>query len=159
VPYDPWLSFVCENGKQMTFRGSRKPVYLHFMLGSTSRRSLKPIPHGFPGVASSINLPNSGWKTGAGFSFALPWSVQSHNTRVYGLTRHLRYADQVLLRPAAVVSRRWPTQLGYLPGEATIGPCDCPDHSRQPNTQSARGSVLRCTTDQKRLVIYLISPK
>lgn len=23
------------------------------------------MPHGFPGVASSMNLPNSGWKTGA----------------------------------------------------------------------------------------------
>lgn len=34
--------------------------YLHFMFGSTSRRSLKPMPHGLPGVASSMNLPNSG---------------------------------------------------------------------------------------------------
>ena len=39
------------------------------MFGSTSRRSLNPIPHGLPGVASSINLPNSGWKIG----IASPW--------------------------------------------------------------------------------------
>ena len=38
--------------------------YLHFMLGSTASRSLKPMPHGFPGVASSMKRPNSGWKVG-----------------------------------------------------------------------------------------------
>ena len=27
---------------------------------------MNPIPHGFPGVASSMNLPNSGWNVGAG---------------------------------------------------------------------------------------------
>ena len=32
---------------------------------STSRRSLNPIPHGAPGVASSMKRPNSGWNTGA----------------------------------------------------------------------------------------------
>lgn len=32
---------------------------------STSSKSLKPIPHGRPGVASSINRPNSGWNVGA----------------------------------------------------------------------------------------------
>src|SRR5690348_15957098 len=41
------------------------------MFGSTSSRSLNPMPHGRPGVASSINLPNSGWNTGAGSAFAL----------------------------------------------------------------------------------------
>jgi hypothetical protein len=32
---------------------------------STSRRSLNPMPHGAPGVASSMKRPNSGWNTGA----------------------------------------------------------------------------------------------
>ena len=34
--------------------------YLSFMLGSTLSSSLNSMPHGFPGVASSMNLPNSG---------------------------------------------------------------------------------------------------
>ena len=36
----------------------------NLMFGSTSSRSLNPIPQGLPGVASNMNLPNSGWKTG-----------------------------------------------------------------------------------------------
>ena len=40
-----------------------------FMFGSTSSRSLNPIPHGLPGVASSINLPNSGWNIGIASSW------------------------------------------------------------------------------------------
>ena len=44
------------------------------MLGSTRKSSLKSIPHGLPGVASSMNLPNSGWKIGKG-SAALQRSV------------------------------------------------------------------------------------
>lgn len=44
----------------------KKPTNRHFMLCSTSRRSLKPIPQGLPGVASSMNRPNSGWKIGSG---------------------------------------------------------------------------------------------
>lgn len=45
----------------------RKVKYLSFMSGSTPSNSLNPIPQGLPGVASSMNLPNSGWKTGRGF--------------------------------------------------------------------------------------------
>jgi hypothetical protein len=37
-----------------------KVTYLHFMLDSTLSRSLNPMPQGRPGVASSMNLPNSG---------------------------------------------------------------------------------------------------
>ena len=43
--------------------GSFRP-YLRFILDSTLSRSLKSIPHGLAGVASSINRPNSGWKWG-----------------------------------------------------------------------------------------------
>ena len=39
-------------------------AYLSFIFGSTSSKSLKPIPQGLPGVASNINRPNSGWKMG-----------------------------------------------------------------------------------------------
>lgn len=46
------------------FRGGES--YLHFIFDSTISRSLKSIPHGFPGVASSMNRPNSGWNVGRG---------------------------------------------------------------------------------------------
>lgn len=39
-------------------------TYRHFILDSTFNRSLNPMPHGLPGVASSMNRPNSGWKCG-----------------------------------------------------------------------------------------------
>ena len=39
-------------------------AYLNFMLDSTSSKSLNPIPHGLPGVASSMKRPNSGWNIG-----------------------------------------------------------------------------------------------
>ena len=44
---------------------TRKYANRRFIFGSTSRRSLNPIPHGLPGVASNMNPPNSGWKTGS----------------------------------------------------------------------------------------------
>ena len=50
-----------------------------FMFGSTSRRSLNPIPQGLPGVASSMNRPNSGWKTGSVSPSLLHVSVQEHS--------------------------------------------------------------------------------
>jgi len=42
-----------------------KSAYLNFIFGSTSSKSLNPIPHGFPGVASSMKRPNSGWNIGS----------------------------------------------------------------------------------------------
>ena len=134
-------------------------IYLHFMFGSTSSRSLKPMPQGFPGVASSMNLPNSGWNTGAGFSFALPWSVQDVQIWTVRLTRRLRFASQVLRRPAAEASHRWPAQLGYQPDGAIVGPCGCPGHSKQPGTRSGRQSVADAATDERMVILHLISPK
>jgi hypothetical protein len=55
---------------------------------------------------------------------------------VVRLTRRFRFVGQVPRRLAAEVSRRWPAQLGYLPGGATIEPCGCLDHSKQPSTRS-----------------------
>ena len=56
------LAIVRLHGGSVSWSGEvpESKHYRHFMLGSTSRRSLKPIPHGFPGVASSMNRPNSG---------------------------------------------------------------------------------------------------
>ena len=48
-----------------------KAAHLHFILDSTLSKSLNPIPQGCPGVASNMNLPNSGWKCG-GSSPSLP---------------------------------------------------------------------------------------
>lgn len=36
------------------------------------------MPHGFPGVASSMKRPNSGWKTGAVVSVSLAMSMSCH---------------------------------------------------------------------------------
>ena len=43
------------------------------MSGSTSSKSLRSIPQGAPGVASSMKRPNSGWKTGAVLPSLLCW--------------------------------------------------------------------------------------
>jgi hypothetical protein len=53
---------------------------------STSRRSLNPMPHGAPGVASSMKRPNSGWNTGAVLSplsrrqYIFVWSLLKRKT-------------------------------------------------------------------------------
>ncbi len=75
------------------------------------------------------------------------------------LTRRLRFADQALHRLAAQASRRWPAQLGYQPGGATIGPCGYLDHSKQPNTRSGSQSVLEAVTAERTMVLHLISPE
>lgn len=75
------------------------------------------------------------------------------------LTRRLRFASQALRRPAAEASRRWPAQLGYQPDGATIGPCGCLGHSKQPSTRSRRQSVTDAATDERMVILHLISPK
>jgi hypothetical protein len=75
------------------------------------------------------------------------------------LTRRLQSAGQALRRLAAEASRRWPAQLGYQPGGATIGLCGCFRHSKQPSTQSEGQSMSDVVMDERRVVPDLISPK
>ena len=125
------------------------------MFGSTSSRSLKPMPHGFPGVASSINLPNSGWNTGAGLSFALPWSIRSIKVGLFGLTRRSRSEGQALRRLAAGASHRWPAPLECRLGGVRGGLCGCPGRSKPLGTRSGCKSVPDSVTDKRMLVPHL----
>lgn len=57
------------------------------MFGSTSKRSLKPMPQGFPGVASSMNLPNRGGRLAGNLRCGQVIAGQGHNLPVYTVLR------------------------------------------------------------------------
>lgn len=90
------------------------------MFGSTSSKSFRPIPHGFPGVASNINRPNSGWNVGNGSpSLARSaYAIASKNHNVPHHLLHLRHAAALLLQ--RFVFRQGIEDVGLSEGELDL---------------------------------------
>src|SRR5436190_12130356 len=70
----------------------------NFMSDSTLRRSLNPIPQGLPGVASSMNRPNSGWNVGS-----LVFSLRKTEIGARKMGKYCLPGLQVRDAPAALV--------------------------------------------------------
>lgn len=133
-------------------RFANRSTYLSLMSGSTLRRSLKPIPHGLPGVDSNINRPNSGWKIGSLYS--LDKSAEFH-TQPYRTT--LRYfADPARIPRLLVILHLRQEPIECRPVAKTIAPFDAHHQVLPPDTQPARN--WRLQSDIRKFT-HLVAPK
>ena len=79
---------------------------------------MNPIPHGAPGVASSMNLPNSGWNIGSvsflGTSVGVSKGDIVHLTLVHPVSQEHIHLEQAISRPVQEIAR-------YRPAVEIIG--------------------------------------
>lgn len=100
------------------------------------------MPHGLPGVASSMKRPNSGWKTGAVISVSLLCiSMSSIGIDVRVHTSRIPFAHLALLPLLPAASHHWPEQPKCLPGAAKAEPCDALHRSTLQDIQSTVTAV------------------
>lgn len=90
------------------------------------------MPQGFPGVDSSMNRPNSGWKTGIGSCLRLLASRSAWKVNC-ATFEHLAAREQ-LPHVAATFHLR-PMRQGYLLALVTSEPCSAHYRMQRPSTR------------------------